>query len=130
VKNNPSAPRILTLRLKSGWWNQIRERSKTQELRSASPFYLRMLVGREYDEVHLWLGYPPKSDTSKLMRFAWRGPVRHQRMQHPHFGPDPVDLLSIDLTAPIEIPSTDEQLLPLTSPPVPNVHGDPQSGRS
>jgi hypothetical protein len=130
VKPNPPGLRILTLRLTAGWWNQIREGSKTEELRLASPFYLRMLVGREYDEVHLWLGYPPKTDTSKLMRFRWRGPVRHLHMQHPHFGPAPVNLLGIDLTHPIEIPTSPEQLLPLTPSPMPNVHGHSPSGRS
>ena len=95
--------RILTLRLKSGWWQQIQQRQKSAELRINSSFYRRLLIGREYDEIHLWLGYPPKTDTTKLMRFAWRGAQRITR-QHHFWGPDPVDVISIDLTAPLEIP--------------------------
>lgn len=95
--------RILTLRLKAGWWHQIRERTKLEEFRPASPRYIRQLLDREYDEIHLWLGYPPKTDLSKRMRFAWRGAQRITR-QHHFWGPDPVDVISIDLTAPLEIP--------------------------
>ena len=102
--------RILTLRLKGGWWQQIREGSKKEELRLASPRYIRQLLDREYDEIHLWLGYPPATDTSKLMRFAWRGAQRMTR-QHPFWGPDPVDMISIDLTAPLEIPPLDQSVM-------------------
>jgi len=104
-------PRILTLRLTTGWWQQIQQRQKSAELRINSPFYRRLLIGREYDEIHLWLGYPPKTDTSKRMRFAWRGVVDLPQVIHPHFGPAPVDLLSIDLTAPLEIPAPDSPRL-------------------
>lgn len=100
-----SAPcRILTLRLKTGWWNQIRDGSKLHELRLATPRYRRQLLGREYDEIHLWLGYPPRDDHSKLMKFAWRG-ASLVTMQHPHFGASPVELISIDLSAPLSKPS-------------------------
>lgn len=103
-------PRILTLRLKEGWWQQIRQGIKTEELRADTTFYRRMLIGRDYDEIHLWLGYPPKTELSKRLRFAWRGAQIVVR-QHPFFGPHPVSMITIDLSAPLEIPSSPQPAL-------------------
>lgn len=99
-----TSPRILTLRLKEGWWRQIQQGLKQEELRLDTPFFRKQLIGRKYDEIHLWLGYPPKTETSKRMRFAWRGVSERKQVKHPHFGPQPVDLLAIDLSARIDIP--------------------------
>ncbi|MBK8037680.1 MAG: ASCH domain-containing protein [Verrucomicrobiaceae bacterium] len=106
-----TSTRILTLRLKEGWWRQIQQGLKSAELRLNTPFFRKQLIGREYDEIHLWLGYPPKTDTTKRMRFAWRGVADLPQVIHPHFGPQPVDLLAIDLSAPIEIPKAEQQSL-------------------
>jgi hypothetical protein len=90
-------PRILTLRLKTIYWNQIAAGTKREELRLANPRYIRQLLSRDYDVIHLWLGYPPATEATKLLRFAWRG-ARRIRRQHEHFGPTPVDLIAVDLS--------------------------------
>jgi hypothetical protein len=90
-------PRILTLRIKAIYWQQIDAGTKSEELRIANPRYIRQLLTRDYDVIHIWLGYPPATDTAKLLRFAWRGAKRIRR-QADHFGPTPVDLIAVDLS--------------------------------
>jgi hypothetical protein len=93
-------PRILTLRLKTIYWNQIAAGTKREELSLANPRYIRQLLSRDYDVIHLWLGYPPATEKKKLLCFSWRG-ARRIRRQHEHFGPEAVDLIAVDLSAPL-----------------------------
>jgi hypothetical protein len=88
--------KILTLRLKAKWWKQIEAGTKTVELRLATDYWRKRLIGRQYDEIHLWCGYPPKTDTSKLLRRRWRL-VAKERILHDEFGPLPVDVFCIDV---------------------------------
>ena len=88
--------KVLTLRLKAKWWNQIKDGTKSVELRLATDYWRKRLIGREYDEIHLWCGYPPKSDTSKLLRRRWRL-VAKERILHAEFGPEPVEVFCIDV---------------------------------
>ena len=59
--------RILTLRLKSKWWTRIKLGDKTEELRLATDYWRKRLVDREYDEIHIWLGYAKKTDLGRLI---------------------------------------------------------------
>lgn len=88
--------KILTLRLKAKWWDQIKAGTKSVELRLATPYWRKRLIGRHYDEIHLWCGYPTKSDTSKLLRRRWRL-VAKERILHEEFGPEPVEVFCIDV---------------------------------
>jgi hypothetical protein len=80
---------VLTLHLKRKWWEQIRAGVKRSELRVNSPRNRTLLANRRFDEIRLWLGYPPRHETTKLLRF------RHRRTQmrvlgyHPEFGKGP-----------------------------------------
>jgi len=88
--------RILTLRMKGKYWDQIKDGTKTTELRLRTDYWRKRLIGREYDEIHLWRGYPPKSDTSKLLVRKWRL-VSVATVLHEEFGPEPVDVFCIDV---------------------------------
>ncbi|WP_417744770.1 hypothetical protein [Rosistilla oblonga] len=92
--------RILTIRLKGKWWDQIDSGEKTEELRLQTDYWRKRLIGREYDEIHLWHGYPPKTDTSKLLCRRWNG-VTACTETHEEFGEDPVALFAIDVSEPI-----------------------------
>ena len=93
--------RILTLRLKAKWWHKIKSGEKTVELRRATDYWRKRLIGRHYDEIHLWLGYPPRTDTTKLLRRKWEL-VAKERVQSDEFGPDPVECFVISVSKPIE----------------------------
>ena len=92
-----SQPRILTLRLKGKWWDQIASGEKTTELRLATDYWRKRLIGRHYDEIHIWLGYPPKTETDKLLRRKWRL-VSKETVLHEEFGATPVEVFAIDVS--------------------------------
>lgn len=103
MPENPGKPplRILTLRMKGKWWDQIASGEKTEELRRNTEHWHKRLIGREYDEIHLWRGYPSRADTSKRLRFRWAG-VTSRTITHEEFGTEPTDVFAIDLSFPIE----------------------------
>lgn len=91
----------LVLRVTRKYWEQMRDGVKRREYRRVNPYWERRLVGRKYAEVWIWMGYPPASDTSKLLRFVWRG-FHRETITHPHFGADPVEVFSIDVSMRVE----------------------------
>lgn len=92
--------KILTLHLKARWWHQIASGQKTVELRLQNDYWRKRLVGRQYDEIHLWQGYPPKTQTDKLLRRQWQL-VAVETLQHEEFGPHPVNVFVIDVSQPL-----------------------------
>lgn len=96
-----SKKRVLTLRLKEKWWNQIKCGEKTEELRVATDYWRKRIVGREYDEIHLWMGYPPKTDVHRLIRREWDG-YEERVIVHEEFGDEEVVVLAIDVSQPVE----------------------------
>jgi len=88
--------RILRLNLKRKWWEQIRDGGKTVELRLAKNYWRKRLIGREYDEIHLCLGYPKRGDESRTLRRKWRM-VAKETVLHEEFGPEPVAVFCIDV---------------------------------
>lgn len=49
---------------------------------------------REYDEVHIKLGYPKSGDTEKILVRPWKG-FEEMVITHPHFGDAPVSVFAI-----------------------------------
>lgn len=94
-------PRILTLRLKRRWWDEIQSGRKNVELRLRTEYWQKRLVGRQYDEIHLWPGYPPKTATHLLLRRRWTGVVE-KTITHEEFGLSPVDVFEIDVSGEID----------------------------
>lgn len=89
-------PRVLTLHLKRKWWEQICDGLKDNELRRCSPRNVKLLEGKQYDEVHLWLGYPKKTEADKrLIRKC--GAIVRRTVTHQEFGDEPVEVFDIGL---------------------------------
>lgn len=65
--------RILTLHVRREYFDEIRAGRKYYEYRVATPYWTKRL-SREYDEVHILLGYPPAAATDRRLRFHWRMP--------------------------------------------------------
>lgn len=96
----------LTLSLKGAYFEAIRDGSKHEEYRLAKPCWAKRLEGRSYAQIMLTLGYPAIDDHQRRLVLPWRGFTR-KTITHPHFGPDPVDVYAIDVSAkPL---STEEQ---------------------
>lgn len=96
------AKRILTLRLKRKYWEQIRDGDKPVEYRIASDYWERRLFDSdgsaiEFDEVHLWHAYPPAEKTELRLIRAHGGTERIE-LTHDEFGPDAVDVFEIDIS--------------------------------
>lgn len=87
----------LVLHLKKKWWEKIRSGEKTVELRRATDYWRKRLVGREYDEIHLCLGYPKSGDSSKILKRKW-SMVAKENVLHEEFGDSPVDVFVIDVS--------------------------------
>ena len=92
-----SDKRILHLNLKGKWYDKIKSGEKTHELRLVKDHWTKRLVGREYDEVHLKRGFPKKGDAELTLKRAFGG-VTMKTMIHEEFGPEPVQLYSIDVS--------------------------------
>ena len=88
--------RVLKLHLKRKWWEQVKSGEKIIELRLATNYWKKRLVGRVYDEVHLYLGYPKKGDKSRLLRKRWTG-IAKETVLHEEFGEQPVEVYVIGL---------------------------------
>ena len=83
--------------MKGKWWDQIASGEKTIELRLQTDYWRKRLIGRHYDEIHLWRGYPPASETDKLLKRKWRL-VTPCTVLHEEFGDEPVDVFAIDVS--------------------------------
>lgn len=92
--------RVLHLSLKAEYFNAIKSGAKVLEFRLATPYWEKRLAGQTYDRIELTLGYPARGDEERRISRPWRGYVR-QTIQHPHFGPDPVEVFAIDVEGPI-----------------------------
>lgn len=107
--------RVLRLHLKGEYFDAIRAGTKPFEYRLAEKWEPR-LQGHTFDEIHLFRGYPKRGDESRTLRRQWRGYTRETR-QHPHFGPDPVQVLAIDVRTPLaeKVPNSVTDLSPKTA---------------
>ncbi len=88
--------KTLTLAVKGIYFDQIRGGIKTNEYRLCTAYWLNRLENRHYDEVEITLGYPPRGDSARRLRFPYRG-YRTTVITHEHFGPAHVMVLAIPL---------------------------------
>ena len=87
---------VLTLHLKHEYYDQIKFGQKTEEYRLITPYWVKRLVGRRYDVIHIWRGYPPKTAIQLRLTRPWRG-CAIKTIIHPHFGDDPVVVFAINV---------------------------------
>ncbi|MBU3842402.1 MAG: hypothetical protein IAA47_05395 [Candidatus Fusobacterium pullicola] len=57
--------RILKLAVKKKYFNEIKQGTKTEEYRLVKKYWGKRLL-KEYDEVHITLGYPKKMKKKKF----------------------------------------------------------------
>ena len=86
--------RVLHLPVKGQYFNEIKAETKPFEFRLITAHWRKRIEGREFDEVHITLGYPKAGDSSRLLIRPWRG-YELQTITHPHFGDDPVEVFAI-----------------------------------
>lgn len=97
----------ITIPIKGVYFDQIKSGKKTEEYRLATPFWKKRLEGRNYKTIVLTKGYPKRTDTERRLSIKWNG-CELKTIQHPHFGPDPVEVYAIDVTA-LSQPNKKEQ---------------------
>lgn len=88
----------LTLVLQGEYFDEIVAGTKREEYRLCTPYWTTRLDGRTYETLTLTRGYPPASDTANRLVLPWCGCTR-TRIQHPHFGPRPVDVFAVRIGA-------------------------------
>lgn len=91
----------LVLPVKRIYFDSIKAGTKGEEYRLVTPYWTKRLVGREYDQVVITLGYPSYAQTDRFLYFPWNG-FRKTRITHPHFGPDEVEVYAIELYDPAQ----------------------------
>lgn len=91
--------KTLTLPLKRLYFEQIRDGSKVEEFRLATPYWKKRLEGRSYDGIVLTLGYPKSGDHERRLERPWKG-FRKTFIRHPLFGPEPVEVYAINVRDP------------------------------
>ena len=89
----------LMLPVKRVYFDSIKAGTKGEEFRLVTPYWTKRLVGREYDQIIVTLGYPSAGDLERTLYFPWSG-FRKARITHPHFGPDEVEVYAIELYDP------------------------------
>jgi hypothetical protein len=90
---------ILHLPLKAVYFDAIKAGTKLEEYRLRTPYWTRRLAGRTYAGIELMRGYPTAGDDTRRLRLPWKG-FRTTTIQHPHFGPLPVEVYAIDVSGP------------------------------
>ena len=89
--------KVLTLRIKREYWEEIRDGNKEEEFRLVTKYWATRLIGKKFDEIHLINGYPSKTEAeAKTLKRPWRGFSQGQ-ITHPHFGPCPVEVFKIQV---------------------------------
>jgi len=86
--------RVLHLPVKSIYFHQIKDGTKSEEFRLQTDYWGKRLLGREYDEVHIKLGYPKADDHEKILIRKWKG-VFKKTINHVHFGDKDVEVFAI-----------------------------------
>jgi hypothetical protein len=86
----------LHLAVKRIYFDSIKADCKGEEYRLVNDYWTKRLVGREYQNVIITLGYPPAGDMDRTLMFPWNG-YRKTKITHPHFGPDEVGVFAIEL---------------------------------
>ena len=93
--------KTLNLPLKREYFEAIRSGEKRVEYRLATIYWRKRLDGAAFDEIRLTLGYPKAGDKSRTLHRRWKG-AWLERITHPHFGPDEVEVFAIDVSEEIE----------------------------
>jgi hypothetical protein len=86
----------LNLPLKGEYFDQILLGAKTEEYRLVTPFWSKRLSSRSYEYIRLTRGYPKRGDPDRTLVLPWKG-CEVKTINHPHFGPDDVQVFAINV---------------------------------
>ena len=64
--------RILKLAVKKQYFYEIKLGIKKEEFRMIKDYWIKRLQ-KNYDEVHITLGYPKKDEINKILKFKFTG---------------------------------------------------------
>lgn len=84
----------LHLPLKAEYFDAIKNGTKLEEYRLATPYWRKRLEGRIYHVIMLTKGYPKRDDRERRLVRFWKS-CALKTITHPHFGPDPVEVFAI-----------------------------------
>lgn len=88
--------KILTLNLKKIYFEQIKNKTKTEEYRIVKPYWEKRLIGVNYDKLIIKMGYPSSIEKEKIIELPWHGYEKKQ-ITHAEFGDSPVWVFAIKL---------------------------------
>lgn len=90
----------LTLPMKDVYFDQIAAGVKPLEYRLVNEYWTKRIVGRDFDRLVLMRRYPKGGGVlgETRLEMPWRG-YEVQKITHPLFGPDPVEVFAIDVSA-------------------------------
>ena len=86
----------LRLAVKRVYFEQIRSGEKREEYRIINKYWRTRLVGKEFKNVVITLGYPKAGDLEREIIFPWAG-FYTRRIKHEHFGDKTVHVFAITL---------------------------------
>ena len=86
--------KTLTLPLKREYFEAIKDGSKTEEYRLYTAYWGTRLIGKDFDQIVLTLGYPKKDDHGRRLVRPWRG-FEVKGITHELFGVNPVKVFAI-----------------------------------
>ena len=88
---------FLHLHVKTEYFEAVKRGEKKFEYRLVNDYWVKRLIGRTYDGIVYYNAYKPGAENR--MEFPWKG-WEERPIQHPHFGPDPVNVFAIRLELP------------------------------
>ena len=88
-------PKILTLAVKKQYFNEIKSGIKKEEFRAIKDYWTKRLK-KNYNEVHITLGYPKKDEINKILKFKFIGYER-KLIKHKEFGEKTIEVYAIQL---------------------------------
>lgn len=89
--------KILTLNLKTEYWEAILKGEKTEEYRECKDYWKKRLEGKNYDLICLCKGYPRKNDCQRRMFRFWNG-FTTKFIRHKQFGPCWTHVYAVDVS--------------------------------
>lgn len=86
--------KTLRLALKAEYFGYAAAGTKLYEYRLANPYWRKRLIGKEFDQIVLTLGYPRNDQNDRILRRPWRG-YKMKKIVHREFGSKPVIVFAI-----------------------------------
>lgn len=92
----------LILPLRAEFFSAIKAGTKLEEFRRRTRYWQTRIEGKTFDRVVLTLGYPAREDLERRLVLPWRG-LRLTTIQHPLFGPEPVEVYAIQVAPDLHV---------------------------